>query len=411
MQRTLPVRRSYGTGQLYVRTDANGRETYYGRWRDGGRRINRRIGPKRPRGSGDGLTRTQAEERLREMIDAHCPAQTAPGLRLTVGEAGGRYRLHAERRGRKPSTISNLESEMRVHVEPFFAGRNLDAITAQDVADFVAHLEAKRLSAKSIRNVVASLSAVCNFAKSPRRRWLTVNPCDGVELPAVPEGGEVRFLTLEEIERLIEHTREGMFHALDRALYRTAAMTGLRRGELLALRWQDVDWLAQRIRVRRNYVRGSFGTPKSKRSIRSVPMAVEAARELERLYQASPFQADQDLVFAHPVTGQPLYVAGISRRMSRALKAAKLDPTHRFHDLRHTFGTQCAAAGVPMRTLQEWMGHKDIKTTQIYADYQPSNREADMIAAAFARPGETPPAESNRGGTASAAALPFNPDD
>jgi site-specific recombinase XerD len=66
-------------------------------------------------------------------------------------------------------------------------------------------------------------------------------------------------------------------------------------------------------------------------------------------------------------------------------RAARLDQTHRFHDLRHTFGTQCAAAGVAMRTLQEWMGHKHFSTTQRYADYSPSDREADMIAAAFAR--------------------------
>lgn len=71
--------------------------------------------------------------------------------------------------------------------------------------------------------------------------------------------------------------------------------------------------------------------------------------------------------------------------MGKALKAAKLDETHRFYDLRHTFGTQCAAAGVAMRTLQEWMGHKHISPTQRYADYAPSNREADMIAAAFTR--------------------------
>lgn len=71
--------------------------------------------------------------------------------------------------------------------------------------------------------------------------------------------------------------------------------------------------------------------------------------------------------------------------MRAALKAAKLDTSHRFHDLRHTFGTQMAAAGVPIRTLQEWMGHRDLATTQIYADYAPSAREADMVAAAFAR--------------------------
>jgi len=55
----------------------------------------------------------------------------------------------------------------------------------------------------------------------------------------------------------------------------------------------------------------------------------------------------------------------------------------RFHDLRHTFGTRMAAAGVPLRTLQEWMGHRDFKTTLIYADYQPSEREAELVERAF----------------------------
>lgn len=57
----------------------------------------------------------------------------------------------------------------------------------------------------------------------------------------------------------------------------------------------------------------------------------------------------------------------------------------RFHDLRHTFGTRVAAAGVPLRTLQEWMGHRDFKTTLVYADYQPSKREAEFVERAFSR--------------------------
>ena len=163
------------------------------------------------------------------------------------------------------------------------------------------------------------------------------------------------------------------------------SMTGLRQGELLALRWRDVDWAAARIRVRQNWVLGEFGTPKSKRSTRSVPMADEVGGELERLFQRSRWQGDDDVVFAHPATGEPVYKPGILRRMRKALKAARLDESHRFHDLRHTFGTRMAAAGVPMRTLQEWMGHRDLATTQRYADYAPSTREAEMVAAAFAR--------------------------
>jgi integrase len=112
-------------------------------------------------------------------------------------------------------------------------------------------------------------------------------------------------------------------------------------------------------------------------------MADEVAGELDRLYQRSAWQGDGDLVFAHPLTGGPLPKANVTRRMRVALKAAGLDHSHRFHDLRHTFGTRVAAAGVPMRTLQEWMGHRDLATTQIYADYAPSTHEAHMIAQAF----------------------------
>lgn len=161
-------------------------------------------------------------------------------------------------------------------------------------------------------------------------------------------------------------------------------MTGLRQGELIALRWRDVDWGASRVRVRQNYVLGEFGTPKSRRSHRSVPMADRLlGGELDRLFQASRRQGDDDLVFADPSTRGPLSKSAVLRRYRRALTAAQLSARHRFHDLRHTFGTHTAAAGVPMRTLQEWMGHRDIETTQRYADYAPSPREAAFVEAAF----------------------------
>ena len=88
-------------------------------------------------------------------------------------------------------------------------------------------------------------------------------------------------------------------------------------------------------------------------------------------------------MFADPLSAGPLNKAAILRRYHRALKAAALDESHRFHDLRHAFGTAMAAAGVPMRTLQEWMGHRDIETTQRHADYAPSAHEAAFVEAAF----------------------------
>lgn len=381
----MKARRSYGTGSLYERADANGRVSWYGQWHTNGRRTKRLIGVKRAEGARDGLTRTQAEARLRGLI-AETPASAPAGERLSVEEVGRRYAVYAKRRGRKPSTLQNIESEVRVHIAPFFRSRSMDAIRAADVLDFVAVLEGKGLAPKTIRNIVATLSALFTFAKAPQRRWATDNPCEGLDLPAVPDATEIRFLTLEEVRALVANARPGMFQANDRAIFLTAAMTGLRQGELVALRWRDVDWPAARIRVRQNYVRGQYGTPKSKRSTRSVPMADEVAGELERLFQRSRWQGDDDLVFAHPQTGGPLPKANITRRMRAALKAADLDTAHRFHDLRHTFGTRMAAAGTPIRTLQEWLGHRDLSTTQRYADYAPSAHEAAFVAAAFGDP-------------------------
>ena len=168
-------------------------------------------------------------------------------------------------------------------------------------------------------------------------------------------------------------------------MYLTAAMTGMRQGELFALRWRDVDWSARRIRVRRNYVRGQFGTPKSKRSTRSVPLAARVAGELELLFQASRDRSDDDLVFAHPATGKPIDRSKLLKRFKAALRTAEIREV-RFHDLRHTFGTRMAAQGVPMRVLQELMGHRDFKTTLIYADYAPSEREAEWVEQAFKSP-------------------------
>ena len=84
----------------------------------------------------------------------------------------------------------------------------------------------------------------------------------------------------------------------------------------------------------------------------------------------------------HPESGGPLDRSKLTRRFKQAIKLAKVREIT-FHELRHTFGTRMAAAGVPLRTIQHWMGHADAKTTQIYAHYQPSDHEADTVDQAF----------------------------
>lgn len=111
-------------------------------------------------------------------------------------------------------------------------------------------------------------------------------------------------------------------------------------------------------------------------------MIARTAGALDRLFKSSRFQEDDDLVFAHPELGSVLDASKLRKRFKKTLASAGVRPV-RFHDLRDTFGTQ-AASGVPLRTLQERMGHRDYKTTLIHADYAPRAEERQMMERAFA---------------------------
>jgi integrase len=119
------------------------------------------------------------------------------------------------------------------------------------------------------------------------------------------------------------------------------------------------------------------GTPKSGRSSRSVRLADRAAAELERQFQRSAYRSAEGIVFCHPHTGNPYDASKLREHFYGAMAAAGMAERCgrkggiTFHSLRHTFGTRMAAVGVLMRTLQEWMGHRDFTTTLIYADFAP----------------------------------------
>jgi integrase len=375
-------RRSYGTGSLYVRRDARGRESWYAKWRVGDQQVKRRIGPVRAAGDRHGLTRAQAEGELRRKMEVEIP-RVATGERRTVAEAGGRLIEHLESLGRKPTTLDTYRSLLRTHLIPSLGAMPLNRVGPEHVERLVVGMRRRGAGAKLTSNALTLLHQVFEFGQ--RRGWCKENPCRRVDRPKVEETTDIRFLEMEEVEALLRGVP--VDHPLgptDRVLYLTATMTGLRQGELLGLRWRDVDWAAGRLRVRQSYVRGHWGTPKSRRGSRSVPMIDRVAGELERHFQRAVFQGDDDLVFAHPHRGEVLDHSELSRRYKKALRTAGVREV-RFNDLRHTFGTRMAAAGVPLRTLQEWMGHRDFKTTLIYADYAPSPHEAAMAERAFAR--------------------------
>lgn len=368
------MKRRYGTGSLF---EQHG--NWYGKWWLGQRQIKRRLGPKRSPGTREGLTRSQAEAALRRQIEQTC--HTIPRERLTVQEAGDRYIEHVERvRERKPTTVQDYRLMLRNHLAPFFGTRPLERIAPEGVNRFMMSKLDSGLSAKTVGNYLSFLHGLFKYAT--RRGWTAVNPVAAVDRPkqrAVDP--DVRFLTVEELEAVIRQIPDDELGKTERVLYRVAAMTGLRQGELIALRWRDVDWLAGVTRVRRTFTRGGWGKPKSKRSSRAVPMPDRVARELEEHHSRSLFQGDDELVFCHPQTGSPYDPSKMRKRFKTAVKQAEVRPV-RFHDLRHTFGTQLAAAGAPIRAIQAWMGHASITTTEVYADYAPDPSQGGKWAEA-----------------------------
>jgi integrase len=372
----MSTRRTRGTGSIIVK-----RGVYHGKWRVGTTQVMRRLGPVRKVGTSEGLTKSQAEAKLRKLMEATV-GEPVIVERVTVQDEGERLIAHLKALGRKRSTTEGYESYLEQHLAPYFAGKALSTITATDVEAFMAACRDNGQSVKSTLNYLGLLHGIFDFAI--RRGWATTtNPCKLVDKPErLDADADVRFLDQPELDALLDAVPDDDLGRVERVMYLAAAMTGMRQGELLALRWMDVDWLARRVRVRRNYVRGEFGTPKSKRSTRSVPLADRLGGELDLLHQDSHWRADTDLVFAHPHTGKPIDRSRLLKRFKAALKRGGVREV-RFHDLRHTFGTRMAAAGVPMRTLQEFMGHRDFKTTLIYADYAPSAGEVDLVNHAF----------------------------
>ena len=204
---------------------------------------------------------------------------------------------------------------------------------------------------------------------------LPVNPAAGIERHPVRLTGDIDVFAPEEVWALVRAASCEQ----DGAIYLTAAFTGLRRGELIALRWRDVDFAGSVVRVRASYAAGALTAPKSGK-VRSVPLAPDIAQVLAKLAGREMFTGEDDLVF---VGDAGSYVDGsaLRRRYTAALKRADLRRL-RFHDLRHTFGTRMIAKA-DIRRVQEWMGHADIQTTMRYLHYAPRKEDARLVAEAF----------------------------
>jgi integrase len=231
----------------------------------------------------------------------------------------------------------------------------------------------RELSNKTKNNLLVLMHAI--FRRAVKLYGLTANPVASVDRFRVRSSSDIQVFSPEEVWALVRAAGS----EADATIFLTAAFTGLRRGELLGLRWRDVDFTGSTIRVRASYAAGHLTTPKSGK-VRAVPMAPDVAGALARLCDRDRFTGDDDFVFAGEA-GLPLDGDALSSRYRGALARASLRPL-RFHDLRHTFGTRMIAKA-DIRRVQEWMGHADIQTTMKYLHYAPREQDAELVAQAF----------------------------
>ena len=266
-----------------------------------------------------------------------------------------------------PRTLVRYRELMRLHVLPKLGGRSLASLTAQDIQELHGRLLGRGLSPQTVVHVHRALRKALQDAVN----WgkLARNVCTAVKAPRVP-AQEMRVLSPDQARRFLAAAAGEPLEAL----YVLAVSTGLRQGELLGLKWSDVDLDASRLQIRRTVQRVvgegiKEGEPKStsgRRSVALTPMATSALRrhrssQLEQR-MAAPTWTDLDLMFTNKV-GLYIEPGNLTQRSFRPLLRRADVPQIRFHDLRHTAATLLLTEGVHPKIVQEMLGHSTVKLT------------------------------------------------
>lgn len=316
-----------------------------------------------------GKAQAHLDELLRQTRDGSLPGLVQTGK--TFSNAADEWLAYSENvRDCKPSTMRDYRNMARVLVREF-GSRKIETITTQDIDLWISGYGG---SNRTRQKYLVCLGSI--FKRAMKVYGLPRNPADLVERPRVRRAAKIDVLRPEEVLALVRAAESDQ----DAAIFHTAAFAGLRMGELLALRWRDVDFTRRTIHVRENWTQGETTTPKGGTE-RAVPMAEEVAERLARLGQREHFVADDDLVFC-TARGQHVGYKSLKERYRAALRAANLREDFRFHNLRHTFGST-VIRHADSREVMEWMGHADLTTTRRYLAFVDREDAAKRVSEAF----------------------------
>lgn len=330
-----------------------------------------------PKAEGLPETRAGAEEAERRAITRVLATGDQKPIAIVTKEVPTVREFHevflaGSRINNKPSSVDSKEKLLRVHILPRLGDLRLDEVTYAVIEDFKVALaktpinlcktyvgvemvtkSPRRLSAKTINNVLTVLRRMLVVA---RKRGLLSSVPDVEWLRS--ERPKFDFLDYSEAERLLA-AADGEW----RTMILVALRTGMRHGELIGLRWEDVDLVAGRISVRQNVVNGHVGTPKSGKP-REIPLGLEvkAALKAHRHLRGPLVFCDLD--------GRLLTTVSTRRPLWHACKRAGLRQIG-WHPLRHTFASHLVMRGASMKAVQELLGHSSILMTMRYAHLAP----------------------------------------
>jgi integrase len=301
----------------------------------------------------------------------------------------------------RPMESKRRGKQRKARLMRTFGGRRLADIETEDISRFLYDLDREALSARSVNKHRQALHAIFEYAKRRDTFGLRENPV--TETTRRPEGGAKPIDVLEpwEVMRVAEVARAGLhrgkggyrhskysaetwrewrrINEQDAAMFVVAAFTGMRMGEMRALRWKDIDFASDRITISRAFSWDTESSTKS-RQMRTVPLARQAAEVLLGMRGRGRFTGREDFVFCRPDGGSVDRTAA-RKRFIEAQKTAGLQ-VRRFHDLRHTFGS-LVIRRFDLVTVQAMMGHSKITTTQRYLHSKPRADDVAKLSSLF----------------------------
>ena len=349
----MAKRRSNGEGNIRKRKDGRWEGRYTaGRDPVTGKQIFKNV-----------LGKTQAEvkEKLQKALAQAKKIDFAKTGKYTVTMWMNELFENAAKIKVRPSSHQTYRGYIDLHIAPNIGNIPLEKLTTMDLQKLyrkllnqgrVDRVEAKQqpkgLSAKTVRNINQVISSAMDFAVA--QKIIPENPCKAVALPKV-EHKEMQTIPAEQLQAFLQEAKAtGVYE-----MYYIELATGLRRGELLGLKWTDIDWKNGIIKVRRQVARvdGQIveAPLKTKNSYRAVTISQQAIEVLKQQKE----KTNDEYMFPSP-NGGPISPDSVNNMLKRVLARAGI-PKVRFHDLRHTFATIALQNGVDIKTVSGMLGH------------------------------------------------------